>query len=91
LKWSQKWSQIPLNELGIIGEWIEEARSTAYADAVERGRQEAACRFIEIIFDAKFGGVPVALAERIATADSEWCGRLMERALEVESLEELEY
>ena len=66
----------------IIDDWIAEGEA--------RGRYEQARRIAMSVFWKRFGELPSALVERIEQASAEECERLVERALEIESLEELD-
>jgi predicted transposase YdaD len=69
----------------IIDDWITEGEARGEA----RGRTEEARRLTLRLLRKRFGELPSALAARIKGADAAWCEALLERALEVESLEEL--
>ena len=56
---------------------------------LERGRQEGLREALRRIVWARFQTVPEALESRIAAADSETLDRLIERALDVQTIDDL--
>jgi len=60
----------------LIDDWIVEAR------------EEEARRMALRVLGKRFGELPGALVERIQSAEAEWRERLLDRAMEVESIEQ---
>jgi len=75
----------PLQELGIIGDWI--AASKAEGNAA--GRLEEARRLTLQVLRTRFSEIPPELVNRVEAADVETCERLFDRALRAQSLQEL--
>jgi hypothetical protein len=71
-----------LKDLGIISEWMEESEA--------RGRATEAREMLLHVLERRFGTAPEALRAQIATATPEWCHATLDRALSVESYEELQ-
>ena len=85
-------------ETGKLQMWAQdprvsgEVRAEGRAEGREEGRAEgeAAVRHITLSFlTRRFGELPEALEARIATADSNWCQNLFDRAITATSLAEL--
>jgi predicted transposase YdaD len=73
-----------------IDDWIEEGRMEGRMEGREQGRTEAARTIALRILRTRFGELPPALVERVEGADAAWCEALVERAVEVESLDDLD-
>jgi len=69
----------------IIDDWIAEGEARGEA----RGRAEEARRSVLGVLCSRFGDPSPSLVSRIKQADAEWCRTLFDRALEVESLDDL--
>src|SRR5262249_11843859 len=72
---------------GFMGDWIE----VGVARGEARGRTEEARSLAVNLLSKRFGALPEALVKHIQAAEKEWCERLLERAMEVETLAELEW
>lgn len=75
-----------LKDLGIISEWMEESEARGFTE----GRSEEARSMLRRVLERRFDPVPAVLEERIAVAEPEWCYALLDRALTLESFEELQ-
>lgn len=87
-----------LEDMGLIGEriaaQIAEKEAVAWNKGQEvghaQGRTEEAREMAKRVLARRFGALPAVWAALIDRSDAEWCAALVERALEVESLAELE-
>ena len=74
-----------MQDLGLIGDWMEERE----ARGVARGRVAEARRMALRLLVKRFGTLPPALLERIEQADADWCDDLHERAIDAANLSDL--
>jgi predicted transposase YdaD len=79
-----------LKDLGIISEWMEESEARGRAEGEASGRAEGIRQTLLHVLERRFGPVPEVLHSRIMTADPSWCNALLDRALVVESYNELQ-
>jgi hypothetical protein len=84
-KWAKKWIRDPRIHI----EELDEARLESRAEGEAAGRAETARQMTLTLLTQRFGELPVALAERIKTADPDTCQRLFDRAISASSLAEL--
>ena len=93
-----------LRDVPIIGDWIAEAEDKREAEIrqelEETGVVSAWIAEAEIkskrettlhILTKRLGALPNDLVERIQKADATWCEKVIDRALEVESVTELHW
>jgi predicted transposase YdaD len=78
-----------LKNLGIISEWMEESEARGEARGEAAGRVMNAREMLLHVLERRFGTAPEALRAQISEASLEWCLATLDRALSVESYEEL--
>ncbi|HTE21193.1 MAG TPA: DUF4351 domain-containing protein [Armatimonadota bacterium] len=61
-----------------------------FPDELVQARAEQARSMVLRVLHKRFGVLPVPLVARVEAADAEWCMNLLDRALDVESLVELD-
>lgn len=74
-----------LKDLGIISDWMEESEARGEA----RGRAEEAQGMLIRVLERRLGPVPSDIVTQVIQSSPEWCRATLDRALSVESFEEL--
>ena len=72
-----------MTQTGIIGELVEEGK----AEGIAEGLRLALINALKV----RFGQIPASIADRVATADADWCIAYLPRVLTASRIEELAY
>lgn len=85
----QMWLQDPRISGQLRAEAKAEGKAEGEAEGVVKGKAEAVRQMTLTFLTRRFGELPKALVERIATEDADWCQNLFDRAITATSLSEL--
>ena len=76
---------------GIIEGWIAEGEQRGWERGVAKGKAKATRKLSLHVLSVRLGELPNALIERIESGDPEWCIGLVDQALKIKSLSELDW